>query len=633
MKSISGDMKSQKARHLPWLLLILVAASAQAYTQDLVLATDINPDPDIFEMNLAADEALIDVDGDGSPDQVFAFNGTVPGPTLLVKAGDIIVVHFTNNLNSLPTTIHWHGIEVNNESDGTPVVQPEIPPGETFTYQFRAERAGNAWYHPHIEPTDQTFRGLYGAVVMLDPREQILADAGVLPPLSETKTVVLSDITVCDGTEASGVCAGTHCGNAGGVLCGAGQVPFVQPDFDCRLGGATSCRVALGTSVLINGAPLKVGNQLDVSNGNGVRLRLANASIQRYFRLVPPAGHQFFRVGGEGGLLDQVRLEGGTEGMLDTLYNEGEIVLSPGSRADVVLVSSGADQDILTVTVTDYANTTASEDLLRFRIVGNAPMTPYSIAEGDPLLTHPLVNDPLVPLPSSGVVPFIDPATLGVKGSADSTINLQAPVLTACLSSDDCHPGTECRDVDMGMDLLCPSESTSVNCSCVDDGMGPAIDGVRGIFDAVGSTVPSEIPHLTSSRWAYIGDLLELRIVNSTNSHHPFHLHGFEFQPIRVEDDATNQILWEYDYVEFVDNVDIQPGHVLVFRVRLTDRPTLADVFTGGTGGAAGRWLFHCHIIFHAGLGMISELVVLENPFFEDGFESGDTIAWSSTFN
>ena len=42
------------------------------------------------------------------------------------------------------------------------------------------------------------------------------------------------------------------------------------------------------------------------------------------------------RVGSEGGLLNRAVLEGGLQGTYDTEYDAGEILLPPGSRADVV---------------------------------------------------------------------------------------------------------------------------------------------------------------------------------------------------------------------------------------------------------------------------------------------------------
>src|SRR6185436_6665366 len=49
-------------------------------------------------------------------------------------------------------------------------------------------------------------------------------------------------------------------------------------------------------------------------------------------------------------------------------------------------------------------------------------------------------------------------------------------------------------------------------------------------------------------------------------------------------------------------------GFTLRFRVKLDDR-TLMDGTT--MGGGLGRWVFHCHIFFHASFGMISELDVV----------------------
>ena len=48
--------------------------------------------------------------------------------------------------------------------------------------------------------------------------------------------------------------------------------------------------------------------------------------------------------------------------------------------------------------------------------------------------------------------------------------------------------------------------------------------------------------------------------------------------------------------------------YTLTFRVRLEDR-ALTDGVT--PGGAAGRWVFHCHIFFHATNGMLGELTVV----------------------
>jgi FtsP/CotA-like multicopper oxidase with cupredoxin domain len=107
---------------------------------------------------------------DGTRMRVWAYNGTVPGPTLRVRLGDTLRVRFTNRLPQ-PTTIHWHGVRVPNAMDGVPhATQPPIEPGETFVYEFTPKDAGTFWFHPHIRSSEQVERGLYGVLIVDDPR-------------------------------------------------------------------------------------------------------------------------------------------------------------------------------------------------------------------------------------------------------------------------------------------------------------------------------------------------------------------------------------------------------------------------------------------------------------------------------
>ena len=100
----------------------------------------------------------------------FAYNGQVPGPTIEANVGDTIEVRLKNSLPQA-TTIHWHGIRVPAEMDGTEAVQPPVRPGETFEYRFRVPDAGTYWYHSHSNETEQLERGLYGALIVRDPNE------------------------------------------------------------------------------------------------------------------------------------------------------------------------------------------------------------------------------------------------------------------------------------------------------------------------------------------------------------------------------------------------------------------------------------------------------------------------------
>ena len=135
--------------------------------------------------------------GGGVMANVLTFNGTIPGPEFRLNVGDTVIVHYQNNLGHA-SGIHWHGIELANASDGTPLTQNMVPPGGTFLYKFKVPRPGIYWYHPHHHSsTNQVFKGLYGSIIVTDPNEAALQTSGTLPPANQTLTMVLSDLTVC----------------------------------------------------------------------------------------------------------------------------------------------------------------------------------------------------------------------------------------------------------------------------------------------------------------------------------------------------------------------------------------------------------------------------------------------------
>ncbi len=106
----------------------------------------------------------------GTHVRAYAYNGTVPGPVIRVRAGDRVKVLFTNQLPE-PTVIHWHGLPVPNDMDGVPgVTQAPIAPGGSFTYVFTAKYPGTYIYHTHFNDLDQLDRGLYGAFIVEDPK-------------------------------------------------------------------------------------------------------------------------------------------------------------------------------------------------------------------------------------------------------------------------------------------------------------------------------------------------------------------------------------------------------------------------------------------------------------------------------
>lgn len=121
--------------------------------------------------------------------QVWAFDGIAPGPEIRVKQGQSVRRRVINNL-SVPTSVHWHGIRIDNRMDGVAgLTQPAIEPGDQFDYDFVAPDAGTYWYHSHSRSFEQVARGLHGALIVdeaepvdVDRDEVLILDDWLIDP-------------------------------------------------------------------------------------------------------------------------------------------------------------------------------------------------------------------------------------------------------------------------------------------------------------------------------------------------------------------------------------------------------------------------------------------------------------------
>jgi manganese oxidase len=117
----------------------------------------------------------------------WAYNGVVPGPEIRVTEGEMVRIIVTNELEE-STAIHWHGLILPNAMDGVPfLTQPPIKPGETFTYEFRANPVGSHMYHSHHNAAKQVSLGLLGAFIV-EP-----ADPTTRPAFDREFTIILND--------------------------------------------------------------------------------------------------------------------------------------------------------------------------------------------------------------------------------------------------------------------------------------------------------------------------------------------------------------------------------------------------------------------------------------------------------
>ena len=100
---------------------------------------------------------------------IWGYGGAVPGPEIRIAQGARVHRRLVNDLEQ-PTSIHWHGIHIDNEMDGvTGLTQSAVAPGGKFDYAFAAPDAGTYWYHSHERSTEQVARGLYGALIVEEP--------------------------------------------------------------------------------------------------------------------------------------------------------------------------------------------------------------------------------------------------------------------------------------------------------------------------------------------------------------------------------------------------------------------------------------------------------------------------------
>ena len=294
--------------------------------------TDLNPDPNVLEIELEARVANVELlPGTSTP--AWTYNGTVPGPMIRAEVGDRVIVHFKNSLPD-ETTIHWHGVRVSNEMDGAPgVTQEPIPTGGEFRYEFVLKDAGTYWYHPHTDSSTQVGRGLYGAFIVDDPADP--------KSFGDDLVLMLSDI----GLDENGQLVPADSGGNFGDLFGRE-----------------------GSTLLVNG---KVLPTLKVRNGKQQRWRIINASRARYYNL-RLRNHRFMRLGGDNGLAARS----------EDVYN---LIVTPGERADAVFTPADppGTRNVLRWVPTErgYGSTynRASEDMLAIETVADAPVTPEPI--------------------------------------------------------------------------------------------------------------------------------------------------------------------------------------------------------------------------------------------------------------
>ena len=180
---------------------------------------------------------------------MYGYNGMYPGPLIKAPKGSTVIVNFTNNIE-MPTTVHWHGLRLDNRFDGIPgITQAPVEIGETFTYELHFPDTGVFWYHPHIREDIQQDLGLYGNM-LVEP-----AESDYYSPVHREEVLILDDILMDD----------------------AGMIPWGDNSATHALMGR------FGNVKLVNGQP---DYRLKVQKGEVVRFYFTNVANSRTFNLV-----------------------------------------------------------------------------------------------------------------------------------------------------------------------------------------------------------------------------------------------------------------------------------------------------------------------------------------------------------
>ncbi len=534
--------------------------------------------------------------------RMLGYNGSIPGSTLKVAEGTEIVVHVENH-GDLDTTVHWHGLRLENRYDGVPhETQAPIPVGGEFSYRIQFPDPGLYWYHPHIREDYTQELGLYGNILVVP------ADADYWPPADRDLIVTLDDILIEDGKIA----------------------PFSPTETSYAAMGR------FGNRLLVAGDP---DLRLSFPAGEVVRLWLTNTANTRVFNVTLP-GTRMKLVGGDSGRVEQ-------EEFVE------QVVLAPSERVVVdVLVESPGElrlehhtpnrtYRLAAITVTEGAPSAAAA---RFGQLRRAPeleaervqLDRWLAAAPDKVLALVAqMDDPAAMPEAAGPVTYACPMHPDVTSPEPGRcpkcgmklLATQAPTVTAyaCPMHPDVVSDQPGRCPKCGMKLLAgrlgaygdrrsrprrhrPQRSRMDHSGMDHAGMdhsGMDHAGAEGIeweddmvevnrqttsatmhWRFLDRTTGADSPAID---WRFtVGDRVKIRLINEMASdhpmHHPFHLHGAGRFLVLARDGVTEpNLVWK-------DTVLVRTGQTVDILFDVTN---------------PGLWMAHCHIAEHMQSGMM----------------------------
>ena len=544
--------------------------------------------------------------------RMLGYNGSIPGPTLKVAQGSEVVVHVVNE-GDLDTTVHWHGLRLENRYDGVPhETQAPIPVGGEFTYRIQFPDPGLYWYHPHIREDYTQEMGLYGNI-LVDP-----AEPDYWPPADRDLVLTLDDILIEDGKVA----------------------PFSPSETTYAAMGR------FGNLMLVGG---QTHYRAAARTGEVLRLWLTNTANTRVFNV---------RLAGA-----RMKLVGGDSGRVERSEFVEEVLLAPSERAvvDVLLDRPGEltlehrtpDRSYPLATVSVAGEPAATAAAREFEVLREAPELAAERRSLDAWLaaapdkTLALVAEMDDPAAAGAVVyacPMHPEVISDEPGRCPKCgmklLATAAPVTYACPMHPEVTSDQPDRCPKCGMKLLAVQTTTGAGADhgaeMHHSGHDPSDqhDHASGMTDHAGHDGPHShgsgsaggieweddmvaVNRQTTAatmHWMFVdrtpgaadtgidwrftlGDRVKIRLVNEMDSdhpmHHPFHLHGAgRFLVLARDGQVEPNLVWK-------DTVLVRTGQTV---------DILFDVSN------PGLWMAHCHIAEHMQSGMMFSFTVARQP-------------------
>ena len=518
--------------------------------------------------------------GDGTF-RMLSYNGSIPGPTLRVQQGSEIFVNVTNE-TQMETTVHWHGLRLENQYDGVPHdTQAPIPPGGKYTHRLTFPDAGLFWYHPHMREDYAQEMGLYGNVIV----EPI--DRYYWPQVDREIVLTLDDILIEGDKIAS---------------------------FDPH--HATFTAMGRFGNVLLTGG--ETDQEIDVGVGEVVRLYLTNTANTRVFKVAVP-GARMKLVGSDGGRyereswIDDVIVAPSERAIVDVFFDtEGDLALEHITpertyRLAGITVSGPAETSAAS---SEFHRLRVNQDMVEVR----AKATRFLEAEPDKTLAliaemdfdEPAGGGPVIYIcPMHSEVTSEEPGTCPKCGMKlmPVAVAYTCPMHPEVISDEPGH----CPKC--GMKLMPAnaipegggSEHSHGEMSHVHDHGEAMADGVEWedtMVELNRTTTPENMRWKLVDRdsgksnadidWSFDeGDQVKIRLLNEMESdhpmHHPFHIHGERFLVLARDGMPETNVVWK-------DTVLVRTGETV-------------DILMDASN--PGLWMAHCHIAEHMESGMM----------------------------